>query len=248
MNPQPALSISIVSHGQGALVAQLLQDIRTHCAATSLHVLLTLNIEERLLFDIADFPFEIRIISNRERRGFAANHNAAFAQARGEYFCVLNPDVRFDSDPFPALMAGLSDASVGVAGPLVLGPDGRIEDSARRFPTPLGIACKLLGSQRAPDYAIAQAPVYPDWIAGMFMLWRADVFRQLGGFDEGFFLYYEDVDICIRLYRAGFRVVLIPSVRVTHYARRASHHNSRYLLWHSKSMLRFFLKSLFRKA
>lgn len=244
MNQQPAISISIVSHGQGALVAQLLQDIRTHCAATSLHVLLTLNIEERLLFDIADFPFGILIISNRQRRGFAANHNAAFAQACGEYFCVLNPDIRFDSDPFPALLAGLSDAAAGVAAPLVLGPGGGIEDSARRFPTPLGIACKLFGSQRNPDYAIAQAPVYPDWIAGMFMLWRADVFRQLGGFDEGFFLYYEDVDICARLRRAGFQVLLLPVVKVTHYAQRASRRNARYLRWHLASMLRYFWKQI----
>lgn len=238
------IAVSIVSHGQGALVAQLLQDIRSHCAATSLNVLLTLNIEERLPFDAADFPFEILIISNRQRRGFAANHNAAFAQACGEYFCVLNPDIRFDNDPFPALMAGLADAAVGVAAPLVLGPGGNIEDSARRFPTPLGLARKLFGGPHVPDYAITQALVYPDWIAGMFMLWRSEVFRQLGGFDEGFFLYYEDVDICVRLRRTGFRVLLVAVVKVTHYAQRASRRNVRYLRWHLASILRYFWKAL----
>ncbi len=243
MQQQSAVSISIVSHGQGALVAQLLQDIRAHCAATPLHVLLTLNIEEQLSFGIADFPFEIRIIENRERRGFAANHNAAFAQARGGYFCVLNPDIRLEGDPFPALMAARADAPAGVAGPLVLGPDGRIEDSARRFPTPFGIARKLLGGPRGPDYAIAGAPVRPDWIAGMFMLWRAETFRQIGGLDEDYFLYYEDVDICRRLRRAGFYVILVPAVRVTHFAQRASHRSPRYLRWHLASMLRYFWKA-----
>ena len=244
MNQQSAVSVSIVSHGQGSLVAHLLHDIRSHCVATPLHVLLTLNIEEHLPFDIADFPFEIRIIRNQGRRGFAANHNAAFALACGEYFCVLNPDVRFDINPFPALTAGLSDASVGVAGPLVLAPDGQIEDSARHFPTPFSIARKLFGSPHDPDYSIAQIPVHPDWIAGMFMLWRTDVFRQLTGFDEGFFLYYEDVDICVRLYRSGLRVVLIPSVRVTHYAQRASRRNVRYLRWHLTSMFRYFWRQI----
>ncbi len=133
--------LSVVSHGQGQLVSQLPQDLRTHCRMTGLRVILTLNIEENLPFNAVDFPFDIQIIGNVERQGFAANHNAAFKQARGEYFCVTNPDIRLSEDPFPTLISALADPGIGVAGPLVMGSGGQIEDSARRFPTPLSIAC-----------------------------------------------------------------------------------------------------------
>lgn len=241
MYQQPAVSISIVSHQQGALVATLLSDIAAHCTLP-LEIILTQNVPEMLAFDIGSYPFPVKVINNVTRKGFGANHNAAFDKAGAGYFCVLNPDIRLASDPFPALMAGLSDSAIGVTSPLVTGPQGQIEDSARRFPTPLSIARKVFCGMRGQDYAIGQALFYPDWVAGMFMLWRADLFRQIGGFDEGFFLYYEDVDACARLHRAGFRVALIPAARVMHDARRASHRNLRYLRWHLASMVRYFWK------
>ena len=74
------------------------------------------------------------------------------------------------------------------------------------------------------------------------MVLQAERFRTVAGFDEGYFLYYEDVDLCWRLRHLGFEVVLIPAARATHVARRASHHDFRYLRWHMPSMLRFFAK------
>lgn len=239
------ITVSVVSHGQSALVRNLLDDIRDYCPATPLQVILTLNIEEILPFELAEFPFEIRIIKNRQRQGFAANHNAAFVQAHGEYFAVLNPDIRFKQNPFPVLIAALNEAAV--AGPMVVGSEGQVEDSARRFPTPLRILRKFFFGSQGPDYVISSDTVQPDWIAGMFMLWRSDIFRLLGGFDEGFFLYYEDVDACARLRQAGFNVVLDPSAKIVHYAQRASHRNFRYLRWHLASMLRFFGKQIVGK-
>lgn len=238
------ISISIVSHLQGGLVKALLDDLAACVAPDQIEVILTVNAGESLPFAAKDFRFPLRIILNETPKGFGANHNAAARVATGEYFCVTNPDIRLTADPFPALQAGLSDPVVGVAAPLVTGPEGRIEDSARRFPTPMSIACKVFRGRRDPDYAIGQTPIYPDWVAGMFMLWRAEVFRQIGGFDEGFFLYYEDVDACARLHRAGFRVILMPAARVTHHAQRASHRSLRYLRWHLSSMFRFFRKQI----
>ena len=238
------ISISVVSHLQGGLVKVLLADLAACVAPERIEVILTVNVDENLPFAATDFRFPLRIVCNTTPKGFGANHNAAARAASGDYFCVMNPDIRLAVDPFPALLVGLSDPVVGVTAPLVVGPEGLIEDSARRFPTPLSIAYKALRGTRGPEYVIAQTVIYPDWIAGMFMLWRADVFRQIGGFDEGFFLYYEDVDACARLHRAGFRVALIPAVRVTHYAQRASHRSLRYLRWHLTSMFRFFWKQI----
>lgn len=239
------VSISVVSHAQIGLVTNLLQDIEEQCKKLALEVILTLNVSETLPFSPERFSYPIRVISNTTPKGFAANHNQAFSYAEGRYFCVMNPDIRLTEDPFPALLGCLKDQSVGVAAPLVLGQGGEIEDSARRFPGPLKILCKALGGCRGSDYVIEDQPVRPDWAGGMFMLFPLDVFRKLGGFDQRYFLYYEDVDICARLRLLGYEVVVCPLARVIHHAQRSSHRSLRYLRWHLRSMMRFFFSPVY---
>jgi hypothetical protein len=245
MNSPALISISVVSHGQAGLVSGVLADLARLVDPTSIEVILTLNIPEPLSFAVTDFPFPISLIDNPSPQGFGANHNAAFRLADGRWFCVMNPDIRLDGNPFSALLACLTDPDVGVAAPLVLGVNGEIEDSARRFPSPLTIACKAWGGCRGSDYAIADQPVYPDWVGGMFMLLPRDIFAAAGGFDPRYFLYYEDVDLCARLRLQGKLAILCPRARVVHHARRSSHRSLRYLRWHLGSMLRFFLSPVY---
>jgi len=233
------VSISIVSHRHGALVHDLLRDIARHCPG--IEVLLTINVEETLPFDSAQFAFPLRVIRNAVPKGFGANHNAAFRKAAGQYFCVLNPDIRLTADPFPVLIAALAEAGVGVAAPRIVNPDGETEDSARRFPTPWAIVRKAFAGVPHHDYEITNVPLRPEWVAGMFMLFRSAVFGEIAGFDERYFLYYEDVDLCRRLRSRGYDVRLVPSVSAVHDARRQSRGNLRHLRWHLASMLRFFL-------
>lgn len=245
---RPVLSLSIVSHGQIELVSLLLADIKMHCDAAAVEVILTVNIPEHLPVTPETFPFSLTVIQNLVPQGFGRNHNQAFRQARGEFFGVINPDVRIGSDMFASLLAGLNLPSAGVVAPLVVNPLGAIENSARHFPTPLTILCKLFGRCQGADYFIGETPVYPDWVGGMFMLFRCDVYQQLGGFNEKYFLYYEDVDICARIWLNGLRVALIPEAKVTHEARRSSHQQAAYLLMHIRSMARFFWSVTFFKA
>ena len=235
------VSISIVSHRHGPLAHELLLDIARLC--TGVEVLLTINVEESLPFDAAGFGFRLRIFRNSAPKGFGANHNTAFHAADGDYFCVLNPDIRLDADPFPALIEHLRQGKVGVAAPKIVNPRGEVEDSARRFPTPSVILRKALTGEQHHDYEIADERLHPDWVAGMFMLFRADVFRRVGGFDERYFLYYEDVDLCLRLRRLGYQAVLEPRSCAVHDARRASHHSLRHLVRHAQSLARFLITS-----
>jgi GT2 family glycosyltransferase len=238
-------SVSVVSHRQSELVRNLFADLAEHCAS-AIEVVLTLNVPETLAFDPAGFGFPVRVLRNAAPRGFGANHNAAFQVASHDLFCVLNPDVRLRADPFPVLTERLRDPTVGVVAPAIRSPSGTIEDSARRVPTPLSILRKALMGARGPDYEIGAADLYPDWLAGMFMLFRRETFAALGGFDERYFLYYEDVDLCARLALAGKRAVLCPAVEAVHDARRQSHRDLRYLCWHVASLLRFFCSDPFR--
>jgi GT2 family glycosyltransferase len=95
------------------------------------------------------------------------------------------------------------------------------------------------------DYSILDAPIYPDWVGGMIMVMRSEVFQDLQGFNQKYFLYYEDVDLCARVWLKGLKVVLLPTVSATHMARRSSHRKARYLWIHIRSMLRFFLSPTF---
>ena len=239
------VSISVVSHGQAAMVEQLLSDIESYCRATPIELILTLNLDEPLSFDLNRYSFPIKLICNAASLGFAANHNQAFTYATGPFFCVLNPDIRLNSNPFPTLLEALEDPSVGVVAPLVLGEGGRVEDSARHFPSPLKILCKLFGRCKAGDYLIEDQAVYPDWVGGMFMLFQSATFKKLAGFDQRYFLYYEDVDLCARLRLLGYEVALCSAANVIHYAHRSSHQNFKYFRWHLNSMMRFFFSNAY---
>ncbi len=235
------ISISVVSHSQINLVSELLMGLKRHCSNLRFELILTLNQAEVLPFALDSFPFPIRLLENTVPLGFAANQNQAFGHAAGRYFCVVNPDIRLNCNPFTALLACVEQSSVGVVAPVVLSEAGALEDSARRFPTPFMILRKFFGVATQQDYLIADTPVYPDWVAGMFMMFPRDVFEELGGFDELYFLYYEDVDICARLRLLGYKTLLCPQATVTHHAQRHSHRSFRYLRWHLQSMFRFFL-------
>jgi GT2 family glycosyltransferase len=241
------LSISVVSHRQGALVHDLLRDL----AALRLErceFILTVNTPEVLPFRPEAFGFPVCLLENASPKGYGANHNAAFRSAHGRFFAVLNPDIRLRAAPFSPLMGRLSDRAIGIAAPLIEDEQGRIEDSARRVPTPLTIIGKLLRRGRQLDYEIGSDVLYPEWAAGMFLVFRSDVFADLGGFDERYFLYYEDVDICCRARLAGYRVAVDPAARAVHMARRESHRNAGYLRWHLASMARFFSSATFYRS
>ncbi|TXT39593.1 MAG: Uncharacterized protein FD135_2025 [Comamonadaceae bacterium] len=240
--PGPVLlSISVVSHGQMDLITSLMQDIQNECRDIQLELILTLNLAEFLTFELTDYTFPIRVIKNLEPKGFGANHNQAFKQSKGQYFCVMNPDIRFSSNPFPELLMSFKKSHTGVVAPMVLGITGEPEDSFRRFPTPWSILKKAMGRHPTSEYVIAAKELEPEWVGGMFMLFHKQVFELMHGFDERYFLYYEDVDLCARLQLAGYRVVLNANSQVVHHARRTSHRSVKYLRWHLSSMLRFFL-------
>ena len=243
----PTISISIVSHLQAPLLKKLLDDLNRCCKTYPLELLLTLNLPEELNFNTNDFRFPVTVIVNLAPRGFGENHNLAFKRSSGQLFCVMNPDIRLDEEVFADLQACLQDPAVGVAAPVVVSAGGSMEDSARKFPTPLRILCKAFGGCWNSDYVVKGETVFPDWVAGMFMLFRREVFEKLGGFDERYFLYYEDVNLCARLCLQGYKVALCPAAKVVHHAHRSSHRNLKYLFWHLTSMLRYFLSLPFLK-
>ena len=234
--------VSVVSHGQQHLVAQLLSDIDRYWNTRDVSVILTINIPEELEFSETHFTFPLLVVRNDEPKGFGANHNAAFDLSSADMFCVLNPDIRATRDPLPRLRKRLANNQrLGLVAPKIMNPEGGIEDSARRALTPTRLLRRVILRKRGPEYTVASSKnIYPDWVAGMFMLVRSRDFANVGGFNERYFMYCEDADLCLRLWFAGRGVSLVGATRVVHAAHRASHGSLKHLMWHISSMVRFF--------
>src|SRR3989454_10127670 len=203
------ISVSIVSHGHAELAAQLFDDLRAQ-KPTGIEVILPLNIDEALPFDPDSFPFSVKTIRNASPRGFATNHNAAFELADGNFFCVLNPDIRVTADPFLALIKELRTPAVGAVAPLILDTDGAIEDSARPFPTLSSLVCKALGAQPKRYYEIGDESISPDWIGGMFMLLRRAAFAAVRGIYAPHLPFFRGVELFAPLRLAGLYNRLFP--------------------------------------
>lgn len=237
----PCVSLSIVSHGQGALVSTLLEDLRD-LSDVCFEIIITVNIPEDLgyLSKFKDLP--IRVLSNTFRKGFGENHNAAFLVSRGKYFAIINPDIRASGLQFVPLIETLEQANVGACAPEVRSITGEKDDSVRRFPNVWRLIKRVLLNNRCPDYTWDDKPISVDWVAGMFILFSRKTFSEINGFDERYFMYMEDVDICKRLHEKSLSVILDPRVSVVHDAQRASRYNKEHIIWHLQSLFRYLWK------
>jgi N-acetylglucosaminyl-diphospho-decaprenol L-rhamnosyltransferase len=187
----------------------------------------------------------LEVISLELNRGLGAAFNVGARKTSGPHFALLNPDVRaLSAADFPRLEEALADRRVGAVAPALVLPDGTVQDSARWVPTPLDLVVRMLsGNDRGA--VRATSPVDIEWAVAACLLVRRRAFDQVGGFDESYFLYFEDVDLCVRLRAAGFRVRYDPTVSLLHDYRAASRASLRSpaTRHHIRSALRFFRRN-----
>jgi N-acetylglucosaminyl-diphospho-decaprenol L-rhamnosyltransferase len=236
------LAISIVSHGQGALIEKLLQDLMP-IIKVGVEVLITLNIPEDESF-LGEFADSLIIIRNKTPLGFGENHNNANLCTDRYWFAVLNPDIRCDPFIFSELIAAHQYLGAGVTAPRIVGINGRTEDSVRFYPTLNRIFARVwlrfLGRDLVSDYKLDDGRnISVDWIAGMFLLFKSNDYRCVGGFEVRYFMYLEDADICRRLNLKGLPVIVISKIEAIHDARRATGRSFKHFCWHVSSLIRF---------
>jgi N-acetylglucosaminyl-diphospho-decaprenol L-rhamnosyltransferase len=244
-----ASTLSVVSHGHGPLLANLLRDLAEQEGIAEHLVIVTLNLADEF-FDASAHPgLRLLVIRNSSPRGFAANHNAAFRQSVGTWFAVLNPDLRLpDRVTLRQLFAAPAARSqVALRAPVVLNSAGRREDSVRTNLTPWSLLKRAAGfdrQPRQPERPIQRGEAFY-WLAGMLLVIDRAAYRQVGGFDERYFLYCEDCDLCARLYVAGFVLEVDRTVQVIHDAQRDSHRSFGHLRWHLGSLAKYWLSKGF---
>jgi len=196
-----------------------------------------------------------RLVRSTRNGGYGAGANLGAKVVRRELLFVCNPDLVLEPDAIERL-AGALDAHPGdaVAGPMLVEPDGSVYPSGRSFPgmgdalghgfaglfwrgNPWTRRYRLLGDDQ---HRAREA----DWVSGAGFLIRREVFEAVGGFDEAYFMYVEDVDLCWRVHRAGWGVLYEPAARVVHeQGRSTSRHPYRMLVAHHRSILRFANRS-----
>ena len=199
-------------------------------------------------------PEGARLIRNDEPAGFAANANRGIAETGGEFVVVCNPDTEADPGALAVLLAFAEfHPRMGIAGPELRKPDGSWNASRRRFPTVSGTIVRrtplrrwLGGTQRA-HYGLDEQPTEPvqaDWLLGAFLFLRREMLDELGGFDEGYRLYGEDIDLAYRASKAGWERWYVPAAKAVHAHQAVTDRAilTRRTLWHWRGILRFVRK------
>jgi hypothetical protein len=164
------------------------------------------------------FP-DVRVIEQRYRAGFGANHNTVIRATTGRYVFVLNEDTTSDDWGFDRMVAHLdANPRVAALAPRLVYPDGRPQASAWRFPSPATAALGLVTLGRAGIVQSGGTETRDvDWAMAAALLLRREALDEVGVFDEGFFIYSEETDLCRRLRGAGWRTQYFPQVTVVHH-------------------------------
>ena len=204
----------------------------------------------------ADVPGDVRVLELNRPHGFSANVNAGIVATTGEYVVISNPDAVPEPDCISELVKFAdTHPRCGIAGPKMLNPDGTLQASRRMFPTvggtivrrtPLRLLFPPLRWQRRHYLldAPADEPLQVDTMLGAFLLMRRTMLEQIGGWDAGYQLYVEDIDLSYRAMKAGWERWWVPSAVVHHEYQAVidKHFFTRRNLWHLQAMLRFLRK------
>lgn len=223
------VSIIIVSYNTSGMLRECLQSVFENETGHRVETIVVDNAsrDDSVKMVREEFP-QVVLIANSWNAGFAAGVNLGYTRATGKYVFLLNPDAR--------LQPGAIERSVdfmerhpecGLCGARLLNPEGGLEPSARRFPGALNKFLIISGlSTRYPHsrffgradylYRDHRQVMEVDWVPGTFSAIRAGLIEQLGFFDERFYLYYEETDLCLRAKRAGWKIYFIPDAEVVH--------------------------------
>ena len=257
----PCVSVIIVNYNAGRILSEAVNSLL--CSASVAKVIVVDNNSKDHSMDeikrLADSQSRFVIIYNKTNLGFAKACNIALAaDGESDYLLFLNPDCIIDKDALEKLLDCVkSSPQAGMAGPLILNPDGTEQEGGRRgVPTPWRSFVRTFGLSRLrnryprlfSDFLLngkplPDGPVEVEAISGSCMLVRRDAMLDVGPLDEGYFLHCEDLDFCMRLRQRGWKIMFVPEARAIHYQGTCSKTRPIFVEWHKhKGMMRFYSK------
>lgn len=249
------VTVSLVSHNQRHDLERLLPSLLPAARLAHAEVLLVDNCSSDGTsgFVHSNFP-ETDVTLNTKKAGYGENHNQNLQKAQGRYFAIMNSDMTVEPNVFVSLREYMDRSlDVGIVSPKVLNENGTIQGLNKRYPTLLDLFLRRFFPQpvqrpfqRRLDYYEMRDVGYEHicevpFLSGAFMFCRTELLKSLGGFDPGYFLYFEDVDLCRRVQRTH-RTKYYPYVSVVHFWERSAHESWLYTYYFIKSALRYFNK------
>ena len=225
------LSIIIVNYNVKEFLQNLIHSIFKSALNISYEIIIIDNASDdgSVEFIKDKFP-EIKLISNEKNLGFSKANNLGLKIAKGKYLLLLNPDALLREDTLQKMMEFFRNTpDAGLAGCKILNPDGSLQLACRRsFPGPWTSFCKVTGlstifprsrifARYNLTYLDENQSYEVDAISGSFMMMKREVYEKVGGFDEEFFMYGEDLDLCYRIQKAGYKVYYVHDTQIIHY-------------------------------
>jgi len=248
------LSVIIISYNAKAHLEDCLQSIYDHTAVDPFEIIVVDNAstDGSLAMLARKFP-KVHTIASPDNLGFAGANNLAMREAKGEFFLLLNNDARVAPSAVDTMLRLIREKpDVGVLGPLLRNEDGSVQVSYGRMISLWAEAIQRVltrgnarGNPLVRRYIAnrSKKEAYPDWVSGACMMLRADVVKSVGFFDDHFFMYSEEVDLCERIRRAGYRVYYTPQAEVVHVGGKSTEANPEKAAFeYRRSQLYFYSK------
>lgn len=253
------LSIIIVSYNSKEFIKKCLNSLLASGHNLTIKIIAVDNASQDGSIDLIrkDFP-EIKIISNIRNLGYAKACNQGIEKAEGRYFFILNPDTKLSGGSLEGMVRFMDEnPRCGILGPKLLDKNGKIQLSCRAFPSystaffnRYSLLTKIFPRSRYAQRYLKASWSHDriqetDWVSGAAMLIKRDCLDQIGNFDEGFFMYCEDIDICQRARKNGWLVIYYPYVEFTHFIGGSIKNTSHLtIIWHHRSIWRYYKKYL----
>jgi len=251
------LSIIIVSHHHDRFIKGCLESLKDHLVGVSHEIILVDNVGSAPLKSELELNFpEVKLLVNSRVQGFSKNCNKGYGASTGRYVLFLNPDTRILKGDFAEFLQRVDNIpDIGIACGQLLNGDLSPQRTIRRFPTFHAVLSRgfeierLIGLTKAQKMYLMEGENMSeqreiDWCAGAFIMVHRELFEKVGKFDESFFMYYEDIDLCYRLRELGKKNIFFPEMQIVHYYQRESARKiiNKNKVWHIESILRFFWK------
>ena len=231
MSQKPAVSVLTVSYRSADYIQAFLEALYPQLEQVKGELILVDNASDDDTVAVIEAWLEgkqnVQFIPREHNNGFAMGNNQALKHANGEHILLLNPDTEIQAGTLAGLLAELNDPQLGAVAPQLIWPDGRIQFSCRRFPTHWNIMTQILGlavlfpesrwanSWKMGDFDHTQLRDV-DQPAAAALLIRGDLYRELGGLDPEFPMFFNDVDLCRRITDRGFKIRFQPKWQVVH--------------------------------
>jgi len=240
--------VAIVSHGHDKIIKTILKPHEWPAASKLITPVILSNLPCKNLKEYCRIN-NLTYIENLSKEGFGANNNKIFNHLHDEkligdndYFYAVNPDIATTSKDLVRLAELMKQHGLQIAAPNLKNENGTEEDNIREFPAFLDTTLRLLLKSKRTDIdkrSITTIQEIP-WASGAFLCFLASTYRKLQGFDERYYMYYEDADICRRAQSEGIPTSYIPQISAIHLgARKSRSLLSKEIIYHCKSAFRF---------